>query len=297
MYKEIETYLRRLRDALRGADRATIQDALADAEEHLTTAFERARTEDPRASAEEIFASVIEEYGSPEEVAMAYKDIETRVSPALAPSKHTSGRSAASRFFGVVADPRAYGALIYMLLSMITGIFYATWAITGISLSAGLIILVIGLPFLTVFLISVRGIGLIEGRIVEAMLGIRMPRRPVFLTKNLTWWRRVKTVFSDRTTWTAFVYMILLLPLGIIYFTIALSLLILSAALVVEPILWYGFHFPVMTTGGYTYYIPGWLMPLVVCLGGLLFVLSLHLARWLGAVHGRFAKKLLVRGE
>jgi uncharacterized membrane protein len=186
MYREIDEYLRRLKDALRGADPATMQDALADAEEHLTTAFEKARQENPGAEAAGPFTNVIEEYGSPEEVAMAYKDIEARVSPALAPSAHVHGRSAASKFFGVITDPRAYAALIYMLLSLVTGIFYFTWAVTGISLSAGLIILIVGLPILTLFLISVRGIGLIEGRIVEAVLGVRMPRRPVFLTKNLS---------------------------------------------------------------------------------------------------------------
>ncbi len=40
-------------------------------------------------------------------------------------------------FFGVISDPRAYGALMYMLLSLVTGIFYFTWTITGISLTAG----------------------------------------------------------------------------------------------------------------------------------------------------------------
>ena len=41
------------------------------------------------------------------------------------------------RFFGVAADPRTYGALFYMVLALATGIFYFTWVVTGVSLSAG----------------------------------------------------------------------------------------------------------------------------------------------------------------
>lgn len=297
MYREIDEYLRQLRNALRGADRATMQDALADAEEHLNTALDKARQENPGESAEGLFANISEEYGSPEEVAMAYKDIESRVSPALAPPEHAVGRSAASRFFGVIVDPRAYAALLYMLISLVTGICYFTWGVTGLSLSAGLIILIVGLPLLTLFLISVRGIALIEGRLIEGVLGVRMPRRPVFVTKNAGWWERVKTVFTDRSTWTAFLYMILLLPLGIIYFTLAVTLLVLSAALVAEPILWYGFHIPFETIDGYRYYLPGWTMPFVVLFGFLLFLLTLHLAKSLGRMHGKLARALLVKGE
>ena len=36
----IKDYLAELKSALRGADKATVQDALADAEEHLRTALE-----------------------------------------------------------------------------------------------------------------------------------------------------------------------------------------------------------------------------------------------------------------
>jgi uncharacterized membrane protein len=166
MNNDVSAYLRELRAALRGADRATVQDALSDAEEHLTTAIDRARSEHPGKAWDELFPEIVEEFGSPEEVAMAYREIENRISPALGPVVGSAGRSAASRFFGVLTDPRAYAALIYMFLSLVTGILYFTWGVTGISVSAGLIVLIIGFPILTLFLVSVRGIALVEGRLV-----------------------------------------------------------------------------------------------------------------------------------
>jgi hypothetical protein len=297
MSEDIDDYLRRLRAALRGADRATVQDALSDAEEHLTNAMERARLEHPGAAWDELFAPIAEEFGSPEEVAMAYREIEERVSPALGPAERSDGRSAASKFFGVLTDPRAYAALIYMFLSLVTGVIYFSWGVVGISLSAGLIVLIIGFPILTLFLISVRGVALVEGRLVEAVLGVRMPRRAVFLARSAGFWRRVKIVFTDRSTWTAFLYMILLLPLGVIYFSVFTTCVAVSLYLIAQPILRYGFHLPLLEANGYSYYLPGWTMPFAVAVGVLFLILTLHLARALGGVHGKLAKALLVKGD
>jgi uncharacterized membrane protein len=47
MPQRIDEYLARLREALEGTDRATIQDALADAEEHLRTALGMALQDHP----------------------------------------------------------------------------------------------------------------------------------------------------------------------------------------------------------------------------------------------------------
>ena len=55
--------------------------------------------------------------------------------------------------------------------------FYFTWAVVGASLSVSLLILIIGVPLLVLFLGSIRALAFIEGRMVEVLLGVRMPRR------------------------------------------------------------------------------------------------------------------------
>ena len=144
MINNIEEYLNTLREELAGSDPATIQDALSDAEEHLRSSVETNKQEQPEISEAEALAMSIEAYGPPDEVASAYGQIETYIQPALAHTSHPNGRSFWARLFGVFAEPRAWGALLYMLLSLVTGIIYFTWAVTGISLSAGFIILIIG---------------------------------------------------------------------------------------------------------------------------------------------------------
>ena len=295
MNNDISAYLSQLKSELSGSDPATVQDALSDAEEYLRSGVGQIRRDTPNLSEEAALLRVVEEYGTPAEVAGAYKEIETRVRPTLAPTSKANGRTAPGGFFGVFADPRAYGAILYMIFALVTGIFYFTWVTTGLSLSLGLIVLIIGLPFFALFLLSVRGIALVEGRIVEALLGVRMPRRPMFTKKHPRLWEGFKAIFLDSRSWFAMIYMLLQLPLGIFYFTIVITMISLGLAGIALPVLQYGFGLPPVQFDGTEYFAPGWLMPLLVIVGVLWLIATMHLAKFIGGLHGRFAKVMLVR--
>lgn len=295
MSKRIDEYLAELRRALEGADRATIHDALADAEEHLRTALDLTRRDYPETTEQEALEAIMQEYGTPKETAAAYREIEERTQPAFAAGRAAAHRSAAGRIFGVLIDPRAYAALIYMFFSIITGIIYFTWATTGLSVSAGVIILIIGIPFFGLFLLSVQGLALVEGRIVEALLGVRMPRRPIFSRGDLPMWDKFKSLVKDRRTWLTILYMIIMMPLGIVYFTIFLTLILFVAYGIASPVLFYGFGLPLASLHGVDIFLPGWYAPLTVLAGILLLILTLHLAKGLGHLHGRLAKVMLVK--
>lgn len=304
MIQSIGDYLSQLKKELSGCDRATIQDALSDAEEYLRTALNSVTSNDVTTSEADALSQIIERYGMPEEVATAYREIEHRITPALAqPSypdepeeakKEKDERPFFGRFFGVFADFRAWGAFLYLLFSLLTGILYFTWAVTGISLSAGLLVLIIGLPFTGLFILSVRGISLVEGRIVEALLGIRMPHRPQFHRRNMGLWARFKNIILDKHTWLSIAYMILQLPLGTIYFSVFITLIALSLSGIAVPILQLVFDVPVNINGG-SYYLAGWMLPLAVVAGILLATLTMHMAKYVGHMHGTLAKTLLVR--
>jgi hypothetical protein len=283
-----------LKRGLSGADPAVIHDALSDAEEYLRNGTAQCMSDEPGLSEDAALDRVMGEYGSPAEIAAAYREIERRTPPPLAPAKAADNRSAARRFFGVFVDPRAYASIFYMLFSLATGIFYFTWVTTGLSLSVGFIVLIIGLPFFALFMLSVRGLALVEGRLVEALLGVRMPRRPKF-NEKLGFWRRLKTLFTERRSWFAMIYMVAQLPLGCLYFTLFVTMLSLGLAGIAMPILQWGFGFPLVQSWGKSFYAPDWMAPLFVVVGMLWFLVTLHLAKGLGQLHGRFAKTMLVR--
>lgn len=309
--KMIDEYLSALRDALAGSDPAIIQDALFDAEEYLRGELEAEGG--PQASTDAV-ASAIARYGEPAEVAAAYLDAERMrwSGPAPARTPAPSAPAAAPEvlydteptrrrdpgtlgpFIGVVADPRAWASLFYMVLSLATGIFYFTWVVTGLSLSVGLAILIIGVPFILLFLASTRGISLMEGWIVEAMLGVRMPHRPRLATGKSGIVERIKYWLRDYRTWTTMLYMALMMPLGVLYFTLAITLLAVGLGFMVAPLAQVFFGLPMVQIGPASYYLEFWMFPFLMAVGCLILLLLLHLARGVGRLHGQMAKSLLV---
>ncbi len=296
----INNYLDDLKAELRGMDKATVQDALADAEEHLRTALESEKADQEDLVENEALARIIKEYGEPAEIAEAYQNWETSLPAALAATPAARRTSASTNgkvypgFFGVFADPRAWGGLVYMLISLATGTLYFSWAVTGLSTSLGVIVLIIGIPVAILFLLSFRGIAFLEGRLVEALLGERMPRRASFTDSSLPWMERLKLLLTGKSTWLSWIYMILMLPLGIIYFTVMVTLISISLALIASPILSIVFNIPVVTNPNGNWYMPEYLTPLLAILGVGLATAAMHLARWVGKIHGKFAKALLV---
>ncbi len=288
----IPDYLEQLRRALAGADPALMQDALYDAEEYLRSEL----AENIDRSEADVIAAVASSYGAPEEVADIYRDTEAKVQTALRAPPPRPRKSLAGRFFGIAADPRAYAALFYMVLALATGVFYFAWVVIGISLSAGFAALIIGIPFLILFLGSIRMLSLLEGRIVEVMLGERMPRRPLYGNRGRPLLQRIKDMFLDPRTWSTVLYFLAMLPLGIVYFALAVSLVAVSVSLVLAPLamlpdvhvnLWmFGMDVPDEAP---------WMLPVLSVVGVLLLFVSLHLARGVGRLHGLFAKHLLVK--
>lgn len=288
----IPAYLERLRAALAGCDPALAQDALYDAEDYLRSEL----AANPGKSEAEVISAVAGSYGAPDEVADIYRDTEVKVQTALRPPAPAPRRSPVAQFFGVVTDPYTYGALFYMLLAMATGTFYFTWVVTGVSLSAGLAVLVIGIPFAVLFIGATRILALVEGRLVEVMLGERMPRRPLYTDRNLPLLKRVGAMFTDLRTWGTMLYFLMMLPLGIAYFTVVVTALSLSLGFIAAPIaaaLGYGDH--VTLWNGVTIAQAPWLGVLLPVLGLILLFASLHLARLVGRLHGKLAKAILVR--
>jgi uncharacterized membrane protein len=292
--RSIDQYLRQLREELAGGDAALIQDALYDAEEYLRAELS-AHPDKSEADVLELIAST---YGAPDEVASAYRDTEEKVKAAMTTPRKVA-KSGIGAFFGVFLDPRAYTSLFFMLLSLATGVIYFTLAVTGLSLSAGLAVLVIGIPFFLVFVALTRVISLAEGRLIEATTGERMPRRPVHPNSAGTFWARVGEMLKDRRTWTTLAYLILMLPLGIMYFVIAVVGLSLSLAFIFAPLINLAGRYDWLGIPSGVHMNPAWLnslwaAPLLMLAGVLMLTLLMHLARGIVRLHAQLAKTLLV---
>ena len=289
----IPQYLDQLKAALQGADPALVQDALYDAEEYLRSEL----AENPGVDEATMLARIATSYGAPEEVADIYRDTEVQVSQALRTPRPPPRGSAIGRFFAVATDPRAWAGLFYMLLSLATGIVYFTTVVAGLSVSAGFAILIIGIPVVILFIGIVRLLSLVEGRIVEVMLGERMPRRPLYVGRGQPLLTRIGAMFTDPRTWSTMLYMLLMLPLGVIYFTVAVTATSVSLGLIFGGLSLglAGVGLELFDTHWYIGDAAFWEAPLALAVGIVGLFASLHLARGVGKVHGLLAKQLLAK--
>lgn len=244
--EQVVRYVAALEAALAGSDPALRHDALVDAETHLRSAIDGGVPVD----------RAIADFGTPEEVARAYlnqdsglygwraQDAPTRTphsasSPSAAvPATPTSVRqSLASRIpvLGIWIDRRAWGALVYFgAVGFLLSLAYFIWSVTLGSLVLGLAPLIIGVPLLVLLLGSARALCLFEGKVVEALLGVRMPRRvqPVEGADSVGFWQRILCWLRDVRSWLSLAYLLGNFFVSVCTFAITISLCAVSVALI-----------------------------------------------------------------
>ena len=150
------------------------------------------------------------------------------------------------------------------------------------------------MPFFLVFIGIARVVALAEGRIVESMLGMRMPRRPTYPDRETPFLQRIGDMLKDPRTWGTLLYLLLMLPLGVFYFTFAVVGIVVSLAIFLAPIVVLLYHAGLVQIDGTVQSPHPALLPLISILGILLLTITMHLARGLGYLHGQLAKTLLV---
>ncbi|MFM9143945.1 MAG: sensor domain-containing protein, partial [Phycisphaerales bacterium] len=241
----IRGYLAQLAAALEGCDAALRHDALLDAEAHLRAAV-RAGTPAERA---------IADYGLPAEIARAYRDADDapapwRGGPASAPdaagsSLESTAAPTVRRGFrrlpviGVWAQPEAWGALLYFgVVGFVLATAYFVWTVSIGGVALGLLPTLLGFPIFVALLGSARALCLFEGRVVQALLGVRMPRRtqPVAGADSVGFWQRIWCWLRDVRSWMSLAYLLGNFPVSVATFAITLVLVVLSAVMLAMPI-------------------------------------------------------------
>jgi hypothetical protein len=131
------------------------------------------------------------------------------------------------------------GNIAFLLLSFPLGLIYFLLTVIGLVVGVSTLILWIGLPILFATLVLVRGMAAVERRMATNLLYVSFPDRPYSQEiPQKSFWRRFGSILRDPLTWTSTLYMILKLPLGIISFTLALVLPIVSLALTLLPLVY-----------------------------------------------------------
>jgi signal transduction histidine kinase len=129
---------------------------------------------------------------------------------------------------------------VYALAALPLGVLWFSVVVTMLALSAGMAITIVGLPVLLLTLGLVRFAAGLERRWAELALDEQLPAataRPG-LRGPEPWWRRLWALVSEVAVWREVLYLLLLLPAGIVLFVAAVTIWSVALFGVTAPF-WY----------------------------------------------------------
>lgn len=204
-------------------------------------------------------------------------------------------------FFGVYAKGQTYLNILYMLLLMPIGIIFFTYAVTLFSTSVGLLVTFVGIFLLYFFLISLPYLMLIQGWLMKISTGIELPKHEVTFDENRTLIQKAWDALKNKVIWKTLLYFLFFaMPLGIITFTLAVTLISVGISLTfvwLWPLIQYAVVGSVLdepwviSNAVRIIVIIGWVV--VPFIGFPILTGTLHLINRLAIWHGRLVVKIL----
>lgn len=129
------------------------------------------------------------------------------------------------------------GNIVFLLLAFPLGLLYFLVVIIGFSVGVSTLVVWVGLPILFATVVLIHGMATIERYMVTSLLHLPIAyRERQHEEASRGFLQRFGSLLRDPFTWTGAIYMLLKLPLGIISFTLALVLPIVSIAITFMPV-------------------------------------------------------------
>ncbi|MEN3281685.1 MAG: hypothetical protein V7607_2825 [Solirubrobacteraceae bacterium] len=181
---------------------------------------------------------------------------------------------------------------VYLVLALPMGILTFTFVVTGWSLGLGLLITFIGLPILMATVYASRWMAWIERRRAALVLG--QPIRGVYKPPaSGHFFDRVRAMFSDPSTWKDLAWHLLLLPVGIADFVIAVTAWSASLGLVTMPAWWWALPDTDPTELG-LFRVDSWGNAVLACaIGVVALPIAAALVRGMAAASGALSQVVL----
>jgi hypothetical protein len=137
------------------------------------------------------------------------------------------------------APKSAIAPTAYVLLSLPLGILYFVFIVLGLTLSAGLLPIFVGLPILLFVLTILFGIAGFERSLARSVLGLDEPEPAAAGGGTATgFFRRLGRAVSDPASYTNILLCLLKLPIGIFNFVVAVTFVCVSVGLIAAPVVY-----------------------------------------------------------
>ena len=132
-------------------------------------------------------------------------------------------------------DPQTFRTVAYLLTGLFMGVFSFVVVVTGLALGIGLLVTVIGVPILVATLAIAHSLATVERGLARTLLDVRLPERSRYLSGDVGYLARLRYQVTSRRTWAEIAFLLLRLPMGILDFTIVVSVLGLAFGGFVSP--------------------------------------------------------------
>jgi signal transduction histidine kinase len=131
---------------------------------------------------------------------------------------------------------RTWKETLHLLLNLPFGIATFTIVVTGFALGFGMLITLVGIPILIAMLYVSRAMGTVERVRAGALLDLDVPRPYRADPPHDRWWRVFVSRATDPAAWIEVAYHLLLMPIGVITFTIVVTFWTVGVVLFLAPI-------------------------------------------------------------
>ncbi len=126
------------------------------------------------------------------------------------------------RFLRPLVERRTYHELAYVVLDLPVGVALFTLMVTLVTTGAAMVVTVVGIPLLAFTMVVARSIGTFERARAVRLLGTAVDA-PCALPPVHGRWPWIRIRLSDPVAWRTVCYSILLLPVGVFTFSIAVT--------------------------------------------------------------------------
>jgi signal transduction histidine kinase len=188
----------------------------------------------------------------------------------------------------------------YLLLHFPFGLAYFVGLVVLLSVSAGTVVIWVGVLGLAATMILWRAAAMLERRLVRAAFGVQIPDPYRPLPQGVNLFKKWKAMAVDPATWKDLVYLFLAFPLSTAEFVLSVALWSASVGLVALPIMinYQDTGFLYLTVGGHEIWFDNTVAVLpAIPLGLALAVVTMYVVRGVGYAHGALARYLLGPSE
>jgi signal transduction histidine kinase len=199
----------------------------------------------------------------------------------------------------IATESLTWRSAAYLLMHFPLGIAYFVSLVTILAVSAGTVVIWVGVLGFAFAMLLWRGYAIFERRLAQAAFGVEIPSPYRELPKGNVF-RKWRVMAGDPATWKDLVYLFIVFPLGITEFALSVGLWTASAALIATPINinFQTSGFMEMTVLGHHIWFDNTISTLpAVPLGIALAFVTLYVVRGVGYAHGALAKALLAPSE